>query len=348
MAASEDWKVREVAATALVEISKKHPGAVVAELSKWARRADENVRRASSEGLRGLAHVDFDAVLPVLGVLNADSSAYVRKSVANLLSDGSKKRPDLVLEACARWARSGDKNTLWIVSHGLIKLRETHPREVDKILGPALAEKAAKPAPAQTAAKPAPAKKATATKATATKAAKATATKAAATKASRGVQSLPATVYSPMVPAGPRRGGLVRPGAASGRAPTSARPPAHCRFCPGRARSSRNASFRRTRRRAGRAWLPAPVRLAPPPSCAVANRSRRREGGQIEVSAITIEVKAHGGRACGVVVMKRPPSSARSGGATARRGFSEMVSTPPFSPVAGPAVAKAGRGAHIS
>ncbi|WP_338865728.1 HEAT repeat domain-containing protein [Myxococcus stipitatus] len=155
LAASEDWKVREVAATALVELSKKHPDAVLAEVRKWAKAPDENVRRASSEGLRGLARTQFESVVPVLETLNADSSLYVRKSVANLLRDGSKKNPALVLALCERWLRAskGDAHTRWIVTNGLAKVRETEPQKVDALLGPAPEKKpAAKKAPAKKAA----------------------------------------------------------------------------------------------------------------------------------------------------------------------------------------------------
>ncbi|MBO9664664.1 HEAT repeat domain-containing protein [Dokdonella sp.] len=151
-AASGDWKVREVAATVLVELSKKHPDAVIAELRTWSRASDENVRRASSEGLRGLARTRFESVVPILETLNADASPYVRKSVANLLRDGGKKNPMLVLDTCERWLRisGGDANTRWIVTHGLAKIRETEPQKVAALLVPLPEKKpAAKRAPAR-------------------------------------------------------------------------------------------------------------------------------------------------------------------------------------------------------
>ncbi len=50
LATSEDWKEREVAATILVEGSKKKPGDIVAEMILWADHANPNVRRTASEG----------------------------------------------------------------------------------------------------------------------------------------------------------------------------------------------------------------------------------------------------------------------------------------------------------
>jgi 3-methyladenine DNA glycosylase AlkC len=135
LAASASWQEREVAATALVEISKRQAGAVVAELRRWAGDADANLRRAASEGLRGLAGRDPAAVAEVLEVLRADPSLYVRKSVANVLRNAGKRHPEFVLSLCRRWAREGNPHTDWVVKDGLRKLRESEPEAVERILG---------------------------------------------------------------------------------------------------------------------------------------------------------------------------------------------------------------------
>src|SRR5690349_10947789 len=72
LAASESWQVREVAATALVEIGKKQSEAVVAELLRWARNKDPNIRRAASEGLREVSRRTPAMVAPVLELLRQD------------------------------------------------------------------------------------------------------------------------------------------------------------------------------------------------------------------------------------------------------------------------------------
>ena len=56
LARSDDWAEREVSATALVEISKKQPDELIAEMLRWSKVQDPNVRRTASESLRHIAH----------------------------------------------------------------------------------------------------------------------------------------------------------------------------------------------------------------------------------------------------------------------------------------------------
>jgi 3-methyladenine DNA glycosylase AlkD len=106
LAASKSWQEREVAATALVEISKKHAD---------ARRTP-------------------DAVVAVLELLRGDADSYVRKSVANVLRNAGKRHPAFILNICRRWATVGDPHTDWIVKDGLRQLRESEPEAVARIL----------------------------------------------------------------------------------------------------------------------------------------------------------------------------------------------------------------------
>ena len=130
LAASDQWQTREVAATALVEIGKRHPVAVLQMARRWAKDRDSNVRRAASEGLRGIVKTDPEAVRPVLEMLRADPELYVKKSVANVLRNASGKHPDFVLDVCRQWVRSTDPHTQWIVKDGLRKLKVSRARDV--------------------------------------------------------------------------------------------------------------------------------------------------------------------------------------------------------------------------
>ena len=100
----------------------------------WAKDKDSNVRRAASEGLRGVVKVDPEAVRPVIQILRADPELYVKKSVANVLRNASSKHAEFVLDVCRQWARSRSPHTRWIVKDGLRKLKTSRPREVTAIL----------------------------------------------------------------------------------------------------------------------------------------------------------------------------------------------------------------------
>jgi 3-methyladenine DNA glycosylase AlkC len=118
----------------LVEIGKRHPEEVLRVAHQWAKALDSNVRRAASEGLRGIVKLDPEAVRSVLEVLRADSEPYVKKSVANILRNASVKQPGFVLDVCRQWGLSRNPHTRWILRDGLRKLKMLRPREVAEIL----------------------------------------------------------------------------------------------------------------------------------------------------------------------------------------------------------------------
>ncbi|MBU4227792.1 DNA alkylation repair protein [bacterium] len=135
LASHKDWKKREDAATALVEISKKKEDEVIREMIIWAEDKDHNIRRVASEGLRGVARRNPEKVLPVIEKLKTDDSLYVKKSVAALLKAISKKNPEFVLGLCRKWAKSKNKNTQWIIKDGMKKLSLGQQEELKSLLG---------------------------------------------------------------------------------------------------------------------------------------------------------------------------------------------------------------------
>lgn len=83
----------------------RHPELVFATLARWVRDPSPHVRRLVSEGSRprlpwGMRlHAlvaDPAPTLPLLRILQDDSSAYVRRSVANHLNDIAKDHPSIV------------------------------------------------------------------------------------------------------------------------------------------------------------------------------------------------------------------------------------------------------------
>jgi len=134
LAQSDDWKVREVAATCLVEISKKKTDEVIQEMVHWADDGNPNVRRTSSEGLREVARRNTDKVLPVIEKLKKDDNLYVKKSVANVLRNASRYAPIFVFELCKKWALLKNPNTNWIIKDGIKKLSPEQQKEIVSLI----------------------------------------------------------------------------------------------------------------------------------------------------------------------------------------------------------------------
>ena len=114
------------------------PGRTLALLQRWATSSDEHLRRLASEGSRPrlpwgaqlrLFIADPSHTLPVLELLRADPSLYVRRSVANHLNDIAKDHPDRLLEVLSRWMREAPSaETTWIVRHASRTLiKQGHP-----------------------------------------------------------------------------------------------------------------------------------------------------------------------------------------------------------------------------
>jgi 3-methyladenine DNA glycosylase AlkC len=134
LACSVDWKEREVAATILVEVSKKKPDDIVKEMILWAGHPDPNVRRAASEGLRGVARRNPELVLPVLTKLKDDANTYVKKSVANVMRNAGNYHPEFVFKICEEWAGQASPHTVWIIKDSLRKLKEKYSERVAEII----------------------------------------------------------------------------------------------------------------------------------------------------------------------------------------------------------------------
>jgi 3-methyladenine DNA glycosylase AlkC len=134
LAQSNDWKAREVAATCLVEISKRRATEVIQEMLHWADDSNPNIRRTASEGLRDVSRKNPDAVLPVIEKLKTDDNLYVKKSVANVLRNASRYDPRFVFELCKKWALLGNPNTNWIIKDGIKKLSPEQQKETISLL----------------------------------------------------------------------------------------------------------------------------------------------------------------------------------------------------------------------
>ena len=112
---------------AIREFIKRDHARVLAVLTAWATHENEHLRRLASEGTRPrlpwsfrltALQADPELAWPILHQLRADSSLYVRKSVANHLNDISKDHPDWLFAKLKTWDAK-NKHTAWIVKRAL-------------------------------------------------------------------------------------------------------------------------------------------------------------------------------------------------------------------------------------
>jgi 3-methyladenine DNA glycosylase AlkC len=103
-----------------------YPQLTMKRMLEWSKSENANVRRLSSEGCRprlpwaiGIPALKTNP-LPIIAVLEnlkADSSEYVRRSVANNLNDIAKDHPEVVVSLVEKW-RGKNPDTDKIIKHG--------------------------------------------------------------------------------------------------------------------------------------------------------------------------------------------------------------------------------------
>lgn len=117
----------------------KYPEQMQEVLINWCKSDNEHHRRLASEGCRprlpwasALPEFKKDPafILPILEMLKADSSEYVRRSVANNLNDIAKDHPELVITLAKRWlAEDNSKNRSRLVKHACrTLLKQAEPK----------------------------------------------------------------------------------------------------------------------------------------------------------------------------------------------------------------------------
>jgi 3-methyladenine DNA glycosylase AlkC len=128
---------------AIREFLKRDLHRTLAVMHEWSHDSDEHVRRLASEGCRPRLPWSFrlpeliadpSPALAILENLRADSSLYVRKSVANHLNDISRDNPDITLKTLSRWDRS-HVHTAWIAKRALRTLIKEGHVEALTLLG---------------------------------------------------------------------------------------------------------------------------------------------------------------------------------------------------------------------
>jgi 3-methyladenine DNA glycosylase AlkC len=128
---------------AIREFIRQDPARTLSVMKAWAKDESEHVRRLASEGSRprlpwsfrlDALMADPDLAAPILDALKADSSLYVRKSVANHLNDITKLHSEWVLGRLESWPL-GNPHSAWIARHALRTLIKQGDRRALAVIG---------------------------------------------------------------------------------------------------------------------------------------------------------------------------------------------------------------------
>jgi len=122
----------------------KYPEYCHEQFILWVKDDSADVRRLVSEGTRpklpwGIQLKAFvtnpNVNIPLLDALKADSSLYVRRSVANHLNDIAKDHPQLVIDTCKVWSTLASKDIDWVIKHATRTLVKAGCSDVFPLLG---------------------------------------------------------------------------------------------------------------------------------------------------------------------------------------------------------------------
>ena len=111
---------------------RKYPEQTMQVMLRWSKSKNFHLRRLASEGCRPklpwATKLDNfiknpKPVFEILQNLMQDEIKFVQKSVANNLADYLKVNPDVAWKFIAKYEKSENKNTQWILKHATRKLR---------------------------------------------------------------------------------------------------------------------------------------------------------------------------------------------------------------------------------
>ena len=109
---------------------RKYPKETMNQMKKWARSENFHLRRLASEGLRPklpwASKLDLfidnpKPVFDILTILKEDKVKFVKKSVANHLTDYIKVNPVATHEFIRLLKDTDNEHTLWIIKHATRK-----------------------------------------------------------------------------------------------------------------------------------------------------------------------------------------------------------------------------------
>ncbi|MEN1760370.1 DNA alkylation repair protein [Anoxynatronum sibiricum] len=131
LGAIEEITKRNTGEYAIRPFIRKYPEETLERMTAWATSPNFHLRRLASEGLRPklpwATKLDTfihhpQPVFAILELLKEDEVMFVKKSVANHLTDWLKVNREPTVELIKRWSKSDHKHTKWIIKRATRKI----------------------------------------------------------------------------------------------------------------------------------------------------------------------------------------------------------------------------------
>ncbi|SFH65247.1 3-methyladenine DNA glycosylase AlkC [Tindallia magadiensis] len=129
--AIEEITKRNTGEYAIRPFIRKDPDRLIKTMTEWATSENFHLRRLASEGLRPKlpwapkldTFIDNpQPVFAILELLKEDQVMFVKKSVANHLTDWLKVNKEPTAKLIKQWSGSEDKHTQWIIKRATRKI----------------------------------------------------------------------------------------------------------------------------------------------------------------------------------------------------------------------------------
>ena len=131
MNAIEEITKRNTGEYAIRPFIRKYPEQTLKKMTEWAQSDNFHLRRLASEGLRPKLPwatkletfiQNPEPVFAILEILKEDEVMFVKKSVANHLTDWLKVNKEPTADLMKKWSTSNDINTKWIIKRATRKI----------------------------------------------------------------------------------------------------------------------------------------------------------------------------------------------------------------------------------
>lgn len=128
----EELTKRNTGEYAIRPFIKQYPTQTLKQMKQWAKSDNFHLRRLASEGLRPklpwAAKLDLfvdnpKPVFQILNILKKEQIKFVKKSIANHLTDYIKVNPKPTFELIDKWKKLDNEHTQWIINYATRKLK---------------------------------------------------------------------------------------------------------------------------------------------------------------------------------------------------------------------------------